>query len=96
MRILRKLKVKAENVFDEISGNRGISGAGDTNIVLERNKYTGKLFVQGRDVEDQTYEMIYDKLLYVWQVDRRLEDDELRLTPLSLKCVTVIPDSLYD
>jgi hypothetical protein len=96
MRILRKLKVKAENVFDEISGTMGISGAADTNIVLERNKCIGKLFVQGRDVEDQTYEMIYDKLLYVWQVDRRLEDDELRLTPLSLKCVTVIPDSLYD
>ena len=30
-------KMKAENIFDEISGTRGISGAADANFILQRN-----------------------------------------------------------
>ena len=74
-------KMKADNVFDEISGTRGISGAADMNIVLERNKYTGRLYIQGRDVEDQTYEMIFEKGSFVWRVNAKIDEDEVRLTP---------------
>ena len=60
-------KMKAENVFDEISGTRGISGAADANFVLQRNKYSGKLFIQGRDLEDAEYELELDKENLTWK-----------------------------
>jgi RecA-family ATPase len=59
-------KMKAENVFDEISGTRGISGAADANFVLQRNKYRGDLFIQGRDLEDAQYELELDKENLTW------------------------------
>lgn len=72
-------KMKAENIFDEISGTRGISGAADANFVLQRNKYTGKLFVQGRDLEDANYDLELDKENLTWRFQGI--SSSIKLTP---------------
>jgi len=59
-------KMEAENKFDEISGTRGISGAADANFILQRNRYNGELFIQGRDLEDAKYELELDKENLTW------------------------------
>jgi len=59
-------KMKAENIFDEISGTRGISGAADANYILQRNKYSGELFIEGRDLEDANYLLELDKENLTW------------------------------
>jgi RecA-family ATPase len=59
-------KMKANNVFDEISGTRGISGSADANFVLEKNKYTGLLYIQGRDLEDQKYDLELEVKSLTW------------------------------
>jgi len=59
-------KMKADNIFDEISGTRAISGAADANLILQRNKYFGSLHIQGRDIEDVQYDLELDKETLTW------------------------------
>jgi RecA-family ATPase len=72
-------KAKAENRFDEISGTRGISGAADANFILQRNKYNGELFIQGRDLEDAKYELELDKEYLTWHF--KGISNSIKLTP---------------
>lgn len=48
------------DVFTRISGTRGITGAADTLLFLETKRGTleGRLHVTGRDVEEETYDMV--------------------------------------
>ncbi len=59
-------KMKADNIFDEISGTRGITGAADANFILQRNKYNGELYIQGRDLEDTSYELELNQENLTW------------------------------
>ena len=61
-------KMKAESVFDEISGTRGITGAADANFVLQRNKMSGTLSIQGRDLEEQIFDLEFDKQNLIWKM----------------------------
>ena len=63
-------KVKEDDVFDEISGTSGITGAMDTMLVLKRgnNDNNGKLYVRGRDFKETTYNLIFDEKLCCWNV----------------------------
>lgn len=54
-------KMKSENVFDEISGTRGITGASDVNMVLQKNVSESFLHIQGRDLEDKTIKLSLSK-----------------------------------
>lgn len=72
-------KMKAENVFDEISGTRGITGAADANFVLQKNKLGGMLSIQGRDIEDQILDLELDTNTLVWKFKGL--NNEMKLTP---------------
>lgn len=50
-------KAKADEVFDEISGTRGITGSADVNIVLKKNAFESLLHIQGRDIEENIYKL---------------------------------------
>jgi DNA primase/DNA-binding transcriptional ArsR family regulator len=59
-------KGSEENVFDEISGTTGLTGAMDTMMVLKKknNKYT--LHVTGRDVQEAEYEVEFNEDNFTW------------------------------
>ncbi len=72
-------KMKAENVFDEISGTRGITGASDVNMVLEKNVLESTLHIQGRDIEDKIYKLNLSKDNFIYTFSS--EGDLERKTP---------------
>lgn len=70
-------KGNEENVFDEISGTTGLTGAMDTMMVIKEksNEYT--LHIRGRDVEEAEYRIEFDKNLFCWNVTEKKEGKEL-------------------
>jgi len=68
-----------ENVFDEISGTTGITGAADTIILIKRIKKQNKLFITGRDIEEATYDLYFDRDSFTWNVLEPAQDS-LNLT----------------
>lgn len=54
-------KAKADDVFDEVRGSTGLTGAADATIVLQRDERApeGVLHLTGRDVEDEKYAMLF-------------------------------------
>ena len=69
-------KEESEDVFDTVLGTTGITGAADTIIILVKKKSTGNLHVSGRDVEDATFAMKFDRKTLSWILD----DDALKYT----------------
>lgn len=58
------------DVFANISGTLGISGAADTMLVLSREKRTDEttlLSITGRDIEPQEYSLTFDKTTCKWK-----------------------------
>ncbi len=72
-------KAKAENVFDEISGTRGITGASDVNMVLEKNVLESTLHIQGRDIEDKIYKLNLSKDNFTYTFSG--EGDTTKISP---------------
>ncbi len=62
-------KAAAEDVVDEISGTLGLAGAADGLLVLTRarNEFEGKLFVSGRDFEEQELALEFEKGTFAWK-----------------------------
>jgi hypothetical protein len=60
--------MQEQDVFNEISGTTGITGAMDTMLVLKKNKSGGKLFVTGRDILEKEYDVVFDKNICCWNV----------------------------
>lgn len=63
--------------FNEISGSTGISGAADTNFILQRKRgeKNATLLVSGRDVEYQELTLKFDDL--IWEMVERKGSNEL-------------------
>lgn len=63
--------------FNEISGSTGISGAADTNFILQRKRgeKNAVLLVSGRDVEYQELTLKFDNL--IWELVERKGTDVL-------------------
>jgi hypothetical protein len=61
-------KMQEEDVFNEISGTSGITGAMDTMFVLKKKGKGGKLYVTGRDVKDIEYNLVFDENICCWNV----------------------------
>ena len=62
--VLHHLRKSAgDDVFDEISGTLGLTGAADTSIILKRGRTErdGILYITGRDVEEQELAMTFKK-----------------------------------
>lgn len=67
---LKKGKDKTD-VFNQISGSTGLTGAADTSIVLEKTDRTetqALLSITGRDVESTETLLIFDPLSFKWEV----------------------------
>ena len=58
-------KGKEDDVFDEISGSTGLTGAADTMLVIDKK---GKLYVRGRDIPEAEYQLKFDELTFSWQI----------------------------
>ena len=61
-------KMQEENVFDEISGTTGITGAMDTMLVLKKKNNEHKLYITGRDIRENEYSMVFDENTFCWNV----------------------------
>lgn len=61
-------KGNEENVFDEISGTTGLTGAMDTMMVIKEKNKDHTLHITGRDVEQADYKIVFDKKLFCWNV----------------------------
>jgi DNA primase catalytic core len=71
-------KGSEENVFDEISGTTGLTGAMDTMMVLKKKSNKCKLHVTGRDIQETDYDIEFSENTFTWNViDKK---DEQRLT----------------
>lgn len=68
MMIHHTRKAKAESIFDEISGTRGITGSADVNMVMKKNVSNSFLHIQGRDIDEKIYEMVLDKENFIWKI----------------------------
>jgi hypothetical protein len=64
----RKPKEQEEDPFDQISGTLGLGGAADAIVVLKRSvgATDAKLHVTGRDVEEQSLSLAWDKETCLW------------------------------
>jgi hypothetical protein len=63
-------KAGASDVFDEISGSTGLTGAADTMLVLRRSRGRAgaELHITGRDVEERELALSWDPALGLWTV----------------------------
>ena len=63
-------KSDSDDVFDTMSGSLGLTGATDTNLILQRK--TGQadaiLHVTGRDVESAEYALHFEPSILTWQM----------------------------
>jgi len=76
-------KASATDAMDEFSGSTGLTGATDCNMVLrrERGKGEGTLHITGRDVEEQTLSLMFDKETARWSLTDSPDDDESERVP---------------
>lgn len=84
-------KMKADYVFDEISGTRGLTGAADVNIVLESKPNISHLHLQGRDIEESKYEIKLDKNLLTWHYIG--EKDDRLLSPERMEIIDLLSNT---
>jgi len=84
-------KSEEENVFDEISGTTGITGAADTNMVLKKVKDEYKLFVTGRDIPETEYQLMFDDTTCSWNVTGE-EMDSRSLTAEREEVLTLLSE----
>ena len=66
-----------DNIFDEISGSTAMQGAPDTLMIFKREAEQGKLFVQGRDVDEQTLAFEGDESTGLWILLGKAKDIEM-------------------
>lgn len=60
-----------DDPFNELIGSAGVMGSIDAAIVLKKDKRqdsTAKIFITGRDLEEQCYEAEFDKKLFKWKM----------------------------
>jgi hypothetical protein len=73
-------KTDAEDVLDTISGTTGIAGAADNCMVLGKTAYGVRLYVRGRDAEEQDKLAEFDPDTALWSVIG--DYDEAAPTPM--------------
>jgi hypothetical protein len=61
-------KTDAEDVLDTISGTTGIAGAADTVMVLGRTDRGVRMYLRGRDAEEQDKLLEFDPETALWEV----------------------------
>ena len=75
-----------DNPFDELTGSSGTMGSIDVAMVIKKEKRedkTAKLYVTGRDLEEQCYEMEFNTKTFKWEMlgnSRDVEEARKELT----------------
>jgi AAA domain len=66
-------KADAESPFDQVSGTLGLTGAADAVFVLDRSHDSAdaKLFITGRDVEEETLTITWNAETSLWTLNDR-------------------------
>jgi hypothetical protein len=64
----RKQQASGGNPVDEISGSTGIQGVADTLIVCKREGVKGMMHVVGREVNEESYPMEFNKRNMTWSL----------------------------
>ena len=67
-------KGSEENVFEEISGTTGITGAADAMMVLKKVRGEHKLFITGRDIVEAEYKVAIDEKSCIWYISEEVKD----------------------
>jgi len=57
-----------DDVFDDVSGTLGLTGAADTIIILKRHQGMTKIFVRGRDIEENEFAAEFNRETCRWRV----------------------------
>src|SRR5262249_48543664 len=57
-----------DDAFDDVSGTLGLTGAADTIIIMKRMAGMVKIFVRGRDIEEQEYAADFNKQTCRWRL----------------------------
>lgn len=70
-------KGSEENVFDEISGTTGLTGAMDTMMVLKKKSNKCTLHITGRDVQEADYEVEFSENTFTWNVIDKKDENKL-------------------
>ena len=81
--------------FNQLSGSTGITGAADTNMVLQRPRgsNTATLLVTGRDVDDQQLHLRFENL--TWHLVERSGSEEIfweQIPPVLFRLVAFLKD----
>ena len=69
--------------IDEMSGSTGLQGVADTLIMCERDGPKGSMYVRGREVKEETYEMKFNMGNLTWEL-ARTNSNSLDIGPLML------------
>jgi hypothetical protein len=86
-------KGAAEDIVDQVSGSTGLTGAMDTILILEKGRGVsgGRLFITGRDIQEQDYAMSFDSETCRWS---RLGDSkEVNMSNERKAILTVLKNS---
>jgi hypothetical protein len=67
-------KAEAEEVLDTVSGSTGIAGAADTVVVLGKTPHGVRLYLRGRDAEEQDKTVEFDPETGIWSVTGDYDD----------------------
>lgn len=64
-------KMEAADVFDQVSGSTGLTGAADATLVLKRSRgeHEASLHVTGRDIVESEYAVTFDPQDCTWRLD---------------------------
>lgn len=70
--------INLDDPLDAVSGTQGLAGSVDAIWMLarRRNKSEGKLFITGRDIEEQTLRVYFDSQTGLWHLLGRIDDSE--------------------
>jgi hypothetical protein len=61
-------KMRADDLFDMVSGSTGFTGAADTTLVLSKDSQGVTLYGRGRDIEEIDTAMYFDKETCMWRL----------------------------
>lgn len=89
-----------DDPFNELSGSAGTMGSVDVAMVIKkekRNDNTAKLYITGRDLEEQCYEMKFNKQAFRWEklgavsdLEKKRIEDEYITSPVIKTVIRLI------
>lgn len=72
-------KSESDDILNHISGSTGLTGASDTNMILNRQikSADARLYISGRDIQEYDYALEFDKEMCLWSIKGDAVDFEI-------------------